>query len=77
MHSTQPSVYMSDIGNQVVSQSHSMQTTIVPTPNHATATANDPCSQIAHVLQCYQQVSDSCSIFSVCKLKCYFANLGR
>uniref|UniRef100_A0A0N5ANC1 Mothers against decapentaplegic homolog n=1 Tax=Syphacia muris TaxID=451379 RepID=A0A0N5ANC1_9BILA len=40
---------------QLVSQSHSMQTTIVPTPNHATATANDPCSQIAHVLQCYQQ----------------------
>lgn len=32
-------------GNPIPSSSH-----------HATASATDPCAQIAHVLQCYQQV---------------------
>lgn len=33
----------------------------IPQQAHQTASASDSCSQIAHVLQCYQQVSHSLS----------------
>lgn len=42
----QHSLYMGNLGGQGAAPSSS---------NHATASANDPCAQIAHVLQCYQQ----------------------